>query len=175
MLQWVLKQHGQIVPRTTMHKLNPDELLCASEINKREVFDSAIKKRYGDSFTLPERIKNKSDDPQDDYGTFELPFDEVTPDISEADITDAEGNPLHTSYAADILINAEVLLPQGEDMRLTTVIRSNVNTDGKVIGYYNKIPTLKAILYDTQFPDGAIKPYSSNLIAENILMQVDAD
>ena len=31
------------------------------------------------------------------------------------------------------------------------------------------------MLYDVQFPDSSIKPYSENLIAENILMQVDSD
>ena len=72
-------------------------------------------------------------------------------------------------------MNAEVLLPEGEDMRLAKVIRSNVDSDGKFIGDYNNIPTLNTILYDVQFPDGAIKPYSANLIAENILIQVDAD
>ena len=72
-------------------------------------------------------------------------------------------------------MNAEVLLPQGEDMRLTTVIRRNVNSDGKFIGYYNNIPNLNTILYDVQFPDGAVKPYSANLISENILNQVDVD
>ena len=33
---------------------------------------------------------------------------------------------------------------------------------------------INTILFDVQFPDGAIKPYISNLIAENILTQVDA-
>ena len=32
---------------------------------------------------------------------------------------------------------------------------------------------LNTILYDVQFPDGAIKPYSANRIAEKILTQVD--
>ena len=72
-------------------------------------------------------------------------------------------------------MNSEVILPQGEDMRLAKVIRRNVDLDGKVIGGYNDIPTLNTILYDVQFQDGAIKLYSANLIAENILMQVDAD
>ena len=31
------------------------------------------------------------------------------------------------------------------------------------------------MLYDVQLPDGSIKPYSANLIAENILMQADSD
>ena len=101
-----------------MLKLTPEKLLRESEINKREVFDSSTKTRYGDSFTLPERIKRKRGNPQDDDGTFDLPFDEVASDIPEADITDAEGQPLHPSSTAEILMNAEVLLPQREDMRL---------------------------------------------------------
>ena len=31
------------------------------------------------------------------------------------------------------------------------------------------------MLYDVKFPDGSIKPYSANLITENILMQADSD
>ena len=31
------------------------------------------------------------------------------------------------------------------------------------------------MLYDVQFPDGTIKPYSANIVAENILNQVDKD
>ena len=48
MSQWVLKQHGKIVPRQNMRKLTPDELLRESEIKKHKVFHSAIKERYGD-------------------------------------------------------------------------------------------------------------------------------
>ena len=51
MLRWVLEQHGKIMPRQAMRKLTPDEFLRESEIKKREVFDSAIKARYGASFT----------------------------------------------------------------------------------------------------------------------------
>ena len=77
--------------------------------------------------------------------------------------------------AADLLMNAEVILPQGEEKRLAKVIKSSVDSDGKVIGNYNELPLLNTVLYDVQFPDGSIKPYSANLIAENILMQVDGD
>ena len=34
---------------------------------------------------------------------------------------------------------------------------------------------MNTILYDVQFPDGSIKPYSANIIAENILMQADGN
>ena len=36
-------------------------------------------------------------------------------------------------------------------------------------------PSWAGTRHDVQFPDGAIKPYSANIIAENILTQVHAD
>ena len=74
-----------------------------------------------------------------------------------------------------MLMNDEVLLPQGEDVRLAKVIRRNVDSNGQVLGYYKEIPMLNTILYDVQFPYGAIQTYSANLVAEKILTQVDAD
>ena len=32
---------------------------------------------------------------------------------------------------------------------------------------------LNTVVYDVQFPDGAVKQYSANIIAENALRQVD--
>ena len=72
-------------------------------------------------------------------------------------------------------MNAEVLPPQGEDVRLAKVTRRNVEYNGKVIGDYNKTLTVNTILYDFQFPDGAIKTYSANITAEKIFTQVDSD
>ena len=70
-------------------------------------------------------------------------------------------------------MNAEVLLPQGEEKRMAKVIKRSFNSDSKVIGNYNELPVLNTMLYDVQFPDGSIKPYSANIIADNILMQAD--
>ena len=72
-------------------------------------------------------------------------------------------------------MNAEVLLPQGEEKRLSKVIKRSVDSDGMVIGNYNELLVLNTMFYYVQFPDGSIKPYSANLIADNILMQADGD
>ena len=110
MSQWVLKQNGQIVPRRTMRKLTPEKLVRESEVKKRSNFDEAIKEMYSDSLSLPaKRRKTRVSAEEDD--TFDLPFDEVAPQFPEADITDADGNAIHTTSAADILMNAEVVLP----------------------------------------------------------------
>jgi hypothetical protein len=34
---------------------------------------------------------------------------------------------------------------------------------------------LNSIVYDMEFPDGTVREYSANLIAENMLTQVDSD
>ena len=57
-----------------------------------------------------------------------------------------------------MLMNSEVILPQGEEKRLAKVIKRSVDSDGKIIGNYNEIPVLKTMLYDVQLPDGSIKP-----------------
>ena len=58
---------------------------------------------------------------------------------------------------------------------MAKVIIRNVELYDKFIGYYNDTPMLNTILYDVHFPYGAIKPYSENLITENILTQVGDD
>ena len=62
-----------------------------------------------------------------------------------------------------------------EENRLSIVIKMSVNSYGKVVGNYNELLVLNTMLYDVQFPDGSIKPYSENIIAENISMQADGD
>ena len=60
--------------------------------------------------------------------------------------------------AADLLMNAKVLLPQGEEKRMAKVIKRSVDSDGKEIGNYNELLVLNTMLYDVQFPDGSINP-----------------
>jgi hypothetical protein len=73
----------------------------------------------------------------------------------------------------DLLINAEVLLPQGESEQMAKVLRRAVDDDGKMIGTFNNNPILNTIVYEVEFPDGTVREYAANVIAENILQQVD--
>lgn len=47
--------------------------------------------------------------------------------------------------------------------------------DGRVVGTHHENPFLNSIVYDVEFPDGAVKQYAANMIAENILAQVDSE
>ena len=131
MMQWVLKQNGKIVTRQKMWRLTPDKLVRDLEVKKRAGFDAAIKFRYGDSFTFP---KNMRGDPKEADDTHGIPFDEVAPNITEAEIVDDKGKPLQPTSSTDILMNYEVLLPLGEEFRLSKVIQRSFDSDVKVGG-----------------------------------------
>ena len=74
-----------------MRKLTADELVRESEVKNCADFDTAIKYRYGDSFTIPAPCNPNKQDTDD---TYDLTFDEVAPTVPEADIVDDQGAPL---------------------------------------------------------------------------------
>ena len=55
------------------------------------------------------------------------------------------------------------------------VTHRTVGPDGQVTGTYDSNPYLNSIIYDVEFPDGQVKEYAANIIAENMLTQVDSD
>ena len=55
------------------------------------------------------------------------------------------------------------------------VVGRHRDHDGNTIEFQNKNPILNTAVYDVQFPDGAMKQYAANTIAENLYSQVDID
>jgi hypothetical protein len=71
------------------------------------------------------------------------------------------------------LINAEILLQQGDRLQLGKVNRRSVDDSGNIIGTYSENPIMNSIVYEVEFPDGELKEYAANILAENMLSQVD--
>ena len=44
-----------------------------------------------------------------------------------------------------------------------------------MIGNHNKTPLLNTLVYDLEFPYGAVKKYAANIVAGNVLDQFDTD
>ena len=55
------------------------------------------------------------------------------------------------------------------------VLQRAGNPDSEVEGYYDDNPTLNSHLYEVEFTDGSVREYSANIIAKNMLTQVDED
>ena len=145
-----------------------------SEILKRSQFDKLIAAKLDDSITLPPigPTPPLSEFSDFDFDTRENDSDEPI-GWSDGDPVESSGRPIFKNSLSDTLINAEVLLPQGEDLVSAKVKCHHVNNDGQVTGKYSKNPTLNSIIYDVAFPDGAVKQYAANTITEALYSTVD--
>ena len=174
MCQWVLKANGNVVPRCSLRPLQVDENHSPVEAKKRETFNALIERRWGTSITPPQVSSNndKDNNPWEAYHDEEESPRQLQ-DIE--DVVDATGKVLCQQPAHDKIINAEVLLQQGDHLQSAKVLQRSIGPNGTNVGRYHDNPQLNSIIYDVEFPDGTIKEYSANVIAENMLIQVDSD
>ena len=100
-------------------------------------------------------------------------MDEPVESPDHEDILDSMGRILEQQPAFDKIINAEVMIQN--EMAMGKVARRSLDADGRTTGTYHDNPFLNTITYDVEFPDGQVKEYGANIIAENMLTQVDSD
>ena len=174
MAQAVLTITGKVVPRRTCAPLTIAELNSPGEKLKRQQFDSAITKLFGNSIHVPpETVK-----PTEDLDMIDL-TESGSPDsihVIDGDPVDANDNKAEFETSLiDSFLHAELLLPQVESLSRAKVIGQSATDSGDPIGSYDVNPLLNSILYDVEFDDGEIKQYSANIIAENMYSQVDGE
>ena len=102
-------------------------------------------------------------------------IDELVESPDHEDILDAMGRILEQQLAFDKIINAELMIQNGDEMAMGKVARRSLDADGRTTGTYHDNPFLNTTTYDVEFPDGQVKEYDANIIAENMLTQVDSD
>ena len=73
------------------------------------------------------------------------------------------------------MLNSEVSMQLNDRMSTGKIARRSLGTDGRMIGSYDNNPMLNTVVYDVGFPAGSSREYSANVIAENIISQVDDD
>jgi hypothetical protein len=176
MAQWILKANGNVVPRRSHRPLKTEEVHSEQERMKRNVFDALIVRRWGTSINPPNNEDTEdSDTGGDEFEEYEDEDEEarVIPDIE--DTVDAKGRLLNQMPAYDRILNSEVSLQVGEDMAVGKVTQRALGPDGTVAGTYDENPSLNTMIYEVEFPNGDVKEYAANIIAENMLTQVDTD
>ena len=176
MAQAILTIAGTIVPRRTVRRLTISEVHSPSEQRKREFFDKIIRQKLGDSIT-PLKVTAPDSEAIDetDFADVDTDAEEDSPsDLPDEDPVDATGKAIYEQPFTDLLLNAQVILPQGEEMKSATVIGRSKDVHGDLIGDYNQNPFLNTQVYDVEFHDGTVREYSANTIAQNMYQQVDA-
>ena len=89
------------------------------------------------------------------------------------DPVDCNGKAINLQSEYDMLISLELSMPQGEVLRSAKVVVRKQGPDGECIGTYDNNPIITTMTYDVEFPDGEIREYAANIIAESMLSQVD--
>ena len=72
-------------------------------------------------------------------------------------------------------IHAELNLPQGEEKKKVKLFSRSKDEDVNIIGKYDTKPVLNTMVYGVEFPDGSIRKYWENVIADNMYSQVDSE
>ena len=156
----ILKQNGQVIYTSTYRHLNQREINDSKEMQARRHFDREIHKLLGEPVT-EEMLRAKDEDAVTPH------FDPFDPDYAYPDIDDA------TPEFQDSYIGAEVTLPLQGTMVQGKVKKRSRTDNGELFGKSNTNPILDTRSYDVEFPDGNVKSYTANVIAENMVAQCD--
>ena len=113
----------------------------------------------------------------DDNIDFQERLSKESADIFE--IPEADGDEYNETLSSelnDLYIGTRVILPQNGEMKSAIVKSRKRTSDGKMlIGRQNNNPTLDSRIYVTEFDDGGIAEYTTNVLAESIYSNIDED
>jgi hypothetical protein len=174
MSYWILTEHGNVISCTTVQRLTNLEKKTDEWKNRMHSYDTKIESRLNvkdDDITskildVNQWNKLSLTDIDDD---FIAEFNKVINDNSLPEIDDSQD--------IDTYLNMELGLPRGDDGALqhATVKRRKLNKDGERIGTQNSNPLLDTRVYEIEFLDGTIEAVTANIIAKNLLSQVDSE
>eukprot|EP00957_Ditylum_brightwellii_P111114 8472707-Ditylum_brightwellii.AAC.1 len=109
-------------------------------------------------------------DPYDEYED----DDDKARSLSEMEETvDATNTMIDQQPAYDKIINAEAQLHHQDYITTGKVKKRALGPNGRTAGSYHDNPVLNSTIYEVEFPDGEVKEYAANVIAKNMLTQVD--
>ena len=131
----------------------------------------------GTSINLPPTTEDQDPTTEEhsNQNDLEDDMDEPVESPDHEDILDSMGRILEQQPAFDKIINAEVMIQNGDEMAMGKVARQSLDADGRTTGIYHDNHFLNTITYDVEFPGGEVKEYGTNIIAKNMLTQVDSD
>jgi len=153
MTRKVIKRNGEIVFRSTVRSLTPDEIADPVRVKERDEFTETLNAALGEPLTEADLSSNL------DYETPELDLYEDGTDGKVPFVPNIDGADTDTY---DQYVWAYVELPTGDKMQTGRVISRKRGADGDVKGVANTNPILDSRTYEVQFPDGEVTKHSGN-------------
>ena len=168
MTYYLIKENGQIIARSTVRPLLPEEWTSETEKAARTAFDKQLTEHIGayddnDVQIIP------NDEMEEPMRQEEDDMEAIRPtEAANAPVNDLTGGP-------DTLIGAEIYLPHGDRNEIAKVMGRKRNSDGLFVGRPHRNPILDSRLFTVSFPDGDEMDVSYNTIAEHLFSQVDEE
>ena len=174
MSYWILTISGHVISCVTVQRLTADEKHSDGWRGLIEDYDKRIEKRSdikNPETTNPEEICKVNRLSMDAYDKEFI--DDMTKLISDDTIPEQDSR-MNTDVL-DGYVNMEIALSRGDEGNLEHEIvkKRAVDRGGIPIGVANSNPMLDSRVYDLEYSDGSLDAFTANIIAENILSQVD--
>ena len=170
MTRKVVKENGQVVYRSTVRGLTPDEMVDETMKAKRNAFTEKVNAMLGDGF----KYEDFANDPE--LEDLQTPTFEGYADADDGEmphVLDADDEVDVDTY--DQYIGAEVTLPVGDQMRSAKVRSRKRSVDGKLVGRANTNPILDTRMYNIEYSDGQTAEVAANVIAQNMYAMCDTE
>ena len=177
MSYWILTIAGRVISATTVQRLTYNEQGTDEWKDRMTEFNTRIKA----SLDPEVELEHRHDEEVPQWNR--LSMDESDADFAEEFqkvISDESIREIDEDYSADTFddyLSMVVGLPRGDDNALHQAkVKERVkDEDGIPIGKRNNNPLMDSRMYEVEFLDGSIEILTANIIAENLLAQVDSE
>ena len=178
MSYWILTIAGHVVSCTDVQRLTKMEQETSVVNENMLIFNDRINK----AFDIKVYDLSKQTSSVDRWNMLSIDqFDEefaaeMNRVIDDAQLPHAKDDNIEIDVK-DNYLNIEIGLPRGDDGTLhhATVKRRKVDDEGEPLGTPHNNPILDSRQYEVEFMDGTVEVLTANVIAENLLAQVDEE
>ncbi len=177
MSYWILTKAGRVISCTTVQRVTNLERKTDKMKARMAAFEESLALTWqAETANDIGRVDERPDNAEllsleDEDDEFIAEYKRV---IDEKVLKDEEDRSPTEYGIDDPYLGMELGLNQGEDgLRRARVKRRAVDKEGKPIGVPNNNPILDGRVYEVEYMDGTIEAITANIIAENLLAQVD--
>jgi hypothetical protein len=168
----IITRSGRVIMHKAMWGVDEEELSTDAIWEQLTLLDESIKDRIGNQIKNDKAACEPGFDHEDaPEGLFDNEEEPIA-DLIEPDLATPEADE-YTLEAYSEYLMAEVVLPHGGESASVKVTMCKRNALGRPIGPGQ--PMLDTRMYEVEFPDGSTEAVMTNLIAENLYLQVNAE
>ena len=184
MSYWILPSSAIPISATTVQRLTNDER-CTDEMKRRmNEYEDKVKSTFETQSadvtnTLRNvesgRIIDHENEDEEFFAEFARVIDDATLPHADDKVDDTTIRAIEVE--SDQYLGMELALPRGDDgtmihARVTKRLRDD---EGNPVGMASANPLLDSRAYEVEFADGNVEELTANIIAENLIAQVDKE